>query len=191
MWCGQDSDSFSVFVRLGHDLSPDARIELVANRFELEGNDHYVLVPGDRALGLPATSERGSTPGRPPSNRNELVSLQLEAGDLGGGRLTAQAFFNRSRDIFGGGAFGVFQDPAIAPRGALFDQSANRSRKLGGKIAYEREALDDVTLTVGFDTLFDTTEQALILTERVWVPETEFRSLAPFGQINIGLSTGW
>tara|TARA_R110000850_G_scaffold110827_5_gene224155 strand:- start:1143 stop:3284 length:2142 start_codon:yes stop_codon:yes gene_type:complete len=183
----QDSDSWSVFGRLGYQISDSARLELVANRFSLEGNAHYVSVSGNRATGIPATSVRGSTPGDPPSNRNELVSLSLTDDDLGGGTFTLQAFFNRSRDVFGGGIFGTFQDPAIDPTGNLFEQSANRSRKLGGKITYERELIRDLTVTAGFDTLFDSTEQSLVQTDRVWVPETEFRSLAPFGQVNLGL----
>ena len=183
----QDSDTWSMFGRLGYQLSDSARVELVANRFSLEGNANYVSVSGDRAAGITATSVRGSTPGVPPSNRNELVSLSLTDDDLGGGTFTLQAFFNRSRDVFGGGVFGTFQDPSIDPAGNLFEQSANRSRTLGGKVTYERELIKDLTLTAGLDTLFDTTEQSLVQTDRVWVPETEFRSLAPFGQVNLGL----
>ena len=183
----QDSDSWSIFGRFGYQLSDSARLELVANRFSLEGNANYVSVSGDRAAGIPATSVRGSTPGDPPSNRNELVSLSLTDDDLAGGTFTLQAFFNRSRDVFGGGVFGTFQDPAIDPTGNLFEQSANRSRKLGGKVTYEREILRDLTVTAGFDTLFDSTEQVLVQTDRAWVPETQFRSLAPFGQVNLGL----
>ncbi len=183
----QDSDSWSIFGRLGYQLSDSARLELVANRFSLEGNANYVSVSGNRAAGIPSTSVRGSTPGAPPSNRNELVSLSLTDDDLGGGTFTLQAFFNRSRDVFGGGVFDTFQDPAIDPTGNLFEQSANRSRKIGGKVTYEREILRDLTVTAGFDTLFDSTEQILVQTDRAWVPETQFRSLAPFGQVNLGL----
>ena len=183
----QDSDSWSIFGRFGYQLSDSARLELVANRFSLEGNANYVSVSGDRAANIPSTSVRGSTPGDPPSNRNELVSLSLTDDDLAGGTFTLQAFFNRSRDVFGGGVFGTFQDPAIDPTGNLFEQSANRSRKIGGKVTYEREILRDLTVTAGFDTLFDSTEQVLVQTDRAWVPETQFRSLAPFGQVNLGL----
>ena len=183
----QDSDSWSIFGRLGYKLSDSARLELVANRFSLEGNGNYVSVSGDRSVGTAATSIRGTTLGATPSNRNELVSLSLNDDDLAGGTFTLQAFFNRSRDVFGGGVFGTFQDPLIDPTGKLFEQSANRSRKLGGKITYERELIRDLTITAGFDTLFDSTEQLLIQTNRVWVPKTDFRSLAPFGQVNLGL----
>ena len=88
--------------------------------------------------------------------------------------------------------FGTFQDPAIDPTGNLFDQSANRSRKLGGKVSYERAVpgFDDLVLTAGFDALFDRTEQVLVQTDRAWVPQTDFRSLAPFLQGNLALADG-
>ncbi|QNE05973.1 TonB-dependent receptor [Croceicoccus marinus] len=188
----QDSDSWSAFGRLGYQLSDDARLELIANHFELEGNNNYVLVPGDRDAGVPASSIRGQTPGHPPSNRADMLSASFSHGDLGGGVLALQGFYNRTRDVFGGGVFSTFQDPAIDPTGQLFDQSANRSRKLGGKISYERAlpGYDDLVLTLGFDALFDTTEQTLAQTGRAWVPETEFRSLAPFAQANWKLLDG-
>jgi iron complex outermembrane receptor protein len=188
----QDSDSWSVFGRFGYQLSPSARLEVIANRFELEGNNHYVLVPGDRAAGVPASSTPGTTPGDPPSNRAELLSAALTEKDLAGGTLLAQGFFSRTRDVFGGGTFATFQDPTIDPSGNLFDQSANKSRKLGGKISYERAVpgFDALTLTAGFDALFDRTEQFLAQTGRTWVPQTDFRSLAPFAQANLALFDG-
>ena len=188
----QDSDSWSVFGRFGYQLSPSARLEVIANRFELEGNGHYVLVPGNRALGIPASSTRGAQAGEFPSNRAELLSAALTDDDLGGGTFAVQAFFSRTRDVFGGLVTDTFQDPTIDPTGNLFDQSANKSRKLGGKVSYERAmpGLEDLTLTAGFDVLFDRTEQYLVQTVRAWVPQTDFRSLAPFAQANLALLDG-
>ena len=188
----QDSDSWSVFARVGYDLATGARLEVVANRFELEGNANYVSVPGDRSAGIPASSIRGVTPGDPPSNEAELLSASLVDPDLAGGTFVLQGFYSRTNDVYGGGVFGTFQDPAIDPTGNLFDQSANRSRKLGGKVSYERAVpgFDDLVLTAGFDALFDRTEQVLVQTDRAWVPQTDFRSLAPFLQGNLALADG-
>ncbi len=185
----QDSDSWSVFARLGYQISDSARFEVVANRFELEGNNHYVVVDGDRSTGVPATSIRGTTEGDPPSNRAELLSASLTDDNLAGGTFTLQGFFSRTNDVFGGGVFSTFQDATIDADGGLFDQSANKSRKLGGKISYERglPGFDDLTLTAGLDMLFDRTAQSLVQTGRVWVPETDFRSIAPFAQANLAL----
>lgn len=187
----QDSKTWSLFGRFGYQLNDSARLELIGSRFELKGDGDYVALAGDRLTGLPTSAVRGDPPGKPAANRTESVSLSFTDDDLAGGHLVSQVFYNRSRDTFGGdpSPIATFQDAALAPVGTLFDQSQNRSRKYGGKVSYERavpgfEALD---VTVGFDALYDTTEQRLIATGRVWVPPTDFRSLAPFAQFNLGL----
>jgi iron complex outermembrane receptor protein len=186
----QDSKSLSFFARLGYDLSSTARLELFATRFSLEGNGDWVQVPGNRATGLPSSSRRGDIEGEAASNRVETVNLTLADTDLGGGNLIFQAFFNRSRDIFGGDVSATFQDASIAPIGTLFDQSANRSRKLGARVSYERQFFDALNVTLGFDSMWDKTEQVMIATSRYWVPPTTFRTLAPFGQANLKLFDG-
>lgn len=188
----QDSRSWSLFGRAGYRLSASARLELVANHFELSGESHYSVVAGNRATGLPTSSVRGKPPGRPAANRAELLSLSFTEGDLRGGALTAQLFFSRTRDIFGGGVFAMFQDPSLDASGRLFDQSANRSRKLGGKLSYERPApgLKDLVLVGGVDAMTDRTAQTLITTDRAWVPRTDFRSIAPFAQGNLKMLQG-
>lgn len=190
----QDSKALSLFGRFGYDLSPSARIDLIASRFELKGDGDYVATPGNRALGLPTSAVRGNPPGKSAQNRTESIALSLTDSDLGGGNFVSQIFFNRSRDTFGGevATQATFQDVRIAPIGTLFDQSQNRSRKFGGKLSYERAipGFEDLTLTLGFDALWDTTEQRLIATGRTWVPPTDFRSLAPFAQANLKLFDG-
>lgn len=186
----QDSKSLSFFARLGYDLSSTARLELFATRFNLEGNGDWVQVAGNRAIGLPTSSKRGAIQGEAASNRVETVNLTLTDTDLGGGNLIFQAFFNRSRDIFGGDVSATFQDASIAPLGTLFDQSANRSRKLGARINYERQFFDALNITLGFDSMWDKTQQEMIATGRFWVPPTTFRTLAPFGQANLKLFDG-
>ena len=190
----QDSKTLSLFGRFGYELSPSARIDLIASRFELKGDGDYVAIAGSRTLGIPTSAVRGNPPGKSAQNRTESVALSLTDTDLGGGNLVSQIFFNRSRDTFGGeiATQAAFQDIRIAPIGTLFDQSQNRSRKFGGKLSYERglPGFDDLTLTLGFDALWDTTEQRLIATGRTWVPPTDFRSLAPFAQANLKLFDG-
>ena len=190
----QDSKATNFFARFGYELSSSARLDLIASRFELKGDGDYVAVPGNRATGLPTSAVRGTPPGVPAANRTESIALSLTDTDLAGGNFVSQIFFNRSRDTFGGeiAPIATFQDPAIAPVGTLFDQSQNRSRKLGAKFSYERAVpgFEDLTLTIGFDALVDKTEQALIATDRVWVPPSDFQSLAPFGQANLKLFDG-
>ena len=190
----QTSDALSLFGRFGYALSSTARIDLMASRYELKGDGEYVAVAGNRLTGLPTSAVKGTPPGKPAANRTESLALSLTDTDLGGGNFVSQIFFNRTRDTFGGelGPIATFQDVRIAPVGTLFDQSQNRSRKLGGKISYERAipGFEDLTAIVGFDALFDKTEQRLIATDRIWVPPTDFRSLAPFAQANLKLFDG-
>jgi iron complex outermembrane receptor protein len=196
----QDSKALSFFARLGWQLGDNTRLDVVANRFELKGDGDYVTTTisaanpkpatnGARATHLPTTSFRGVQPGEPAANRVETVSASLTNTDLAGGNLIAQLFFNRTRDTFGGDINATFQDPAIAPAGTLFDQSSNRSRKLGARISYERAipGIKGLTGTLGLDTINDRTEQLLIETGRAWVPPTEFQSVAPFLQGNLSL----
>jgi len=185
----QDTDTLSFFARVGADLSDHVRLEVVGSRFDLDSNNHYVGISGSRAQNRPATSQRGEVPGVAAGNRAELLSASLVDSDFGGGTLSLLGFYNKSRTRFSGGVLTTFQDAAIAPEGTLFDQSQNDSRKLGGKISYERKVpgIPGLTGTLGFDALFDRTAQSLIQTDREWVPETNFRSLAPFGQLNWAL----
>ncbi|MEH3121703.1 MAG: TonB-dependent receptor [Sphingomonas phyllosphaerae] len=188
----QDTDTLSFFGRIGVDLSDTARLEVIANRFRLQGNNHYVPVEGSRERGIPATTRRGETPGQPSTGVAQMMSASLTDGDLAGGAFTLQGFYNRTSDTFAGGILATFQDARIAPVGTLFEQSRNVSRKLGGKVSYEREVpgFKALTLTAGFDALFDRTAQTLVQTGRTWVPQTDFRSLAPFGQANLKLLDG-
>jgi iron complex outermembrane receptor protein len=185
----QDSKTLSLFGRFGWQLGQTTRLDLVANRFELKGDGDYIVSAGNRVGGVTTTSVRGTVPGKPAANRVETVSASLTNTDLLGGNLIAQTFFNRTRDTFGGDKGVTFQDVRIAPVGTLYDQSSNRSKKLGARVSYERAVprVEGLTATAGLDALTDTTEQSLIQTNRVWVPPTKFESLAPFGQANLAL----
>lgn len=186
-----DSEALSLFGRFGYAVGDTARLDLIASHFELKGDGDYLAIAGNRVTGIPTSAVRGDQPGVPARSRTDSVALSLTDPDLGGGNLVTQIFYNRTRDTFGGEVVPIatFQDPTIAPVGTLFDQSQNRSRKIGGKFSYERAVpgFEALTATIGFDALFDKTEQRLIATDRVWVPPSDFRSLAPFGQLNLAL----
>jgi len=179
-----DSVSHNVMAKLGYWIDDNQNLELLLNRFEMEGNHDYVNVPGDRDAGLPATSRKGDPDGKAAMNRTLNTSLTYRNADFGGNELTAQVYSQRIRARFGGGILGSFQDPAIAPVGTLFDQSQNESDKVGGKLTLTRDGLFDnhLKLTGGLDLLQDDTRQMLVATNREWVPETRFRNYAPFLQ---------
>lgn len=190
----QDSKTVSLFSRLGYQVGETGRIDLIASRFELKGDGEYVAVVGNRATGLPTSATRGDAPGKAAASRTESVALTYTDTSLGGGNFVGQIFFNRTHDTFGGEILPIatFQDPTLDPTEKLFDQSENRSRKLGAKLSYERAVpgFEALTATIGFDALVDKTEQRLIATNRVWVPPSDFRSLAPFVQGNLKLFGG-
>ena len=195
-----DSQAISLFGRFGYAVSDSARLDLILSRFDIESNHRYVPVAGiRRPLGspladVPTSATRGTPPLTPAANLAESAALSLTDSNLWGGNFVSQVFVSRTRDTFGADVNPQIsqQDPAIAPIGTLFDQTENRSRKIGAKISYERAipGFEALTATVGFDALFDRTEQRLIATDRTYVPPTDFRSLAPFGQINLKLFDG-
>lgn len=185
----QDSRSLGLYLRAGAQLSETVRLELMAQRFDLKGNGDYLPVAGNRLTGVPTTGVRGKQPGEAPRNLAESAALTLTADDLAGGKLNGQIFWNRTADTYGGGVFADFQDPAFPPFGTLFDQSENRSRKIGGRLTYERTVpgFEALTALVGLDVLHDRTEQILAATGRTWVPQSDYRSVAPFAQLNLAL----
>jgi len=185
----QDSDSWSLFGRFGYAVTDTARLDVILSRFQLQGDGDYVNQPGNRTTGVPSMAIRGVQPGTPARGRTESASVSYTDTALWGGNLVTQAFWNRSKDLFGGDASATFQDIRIAPLGTLQDQSENRSRKIGAKFSYERAVpgLENLTATLGLDLLKDRTEQALVRTDRVWVPPTKYRSIAPFVQANLAL----
>lgn len=182
-----DSTSTDLLVKLGYWFDSDQNLELMVNRFQLEGEHEYVNVPGDRDAGIPTTSRKGQPPGKAPQNEVLASSLSYTNSDLAGNLLTAQLYSQRFRARYGGNILPSFQDPAIAPAGTLFDQSQNESDKYGGKLSLSRDDMLDGTLklTGGLDFLQDTTSQMLIATDREWVPETVFQNLAPFLQAEV------
>ena len=188
----QDSFTWSGFGKFGIDLTPERRVELMVQHFDLKGDGDYVQVPGSRANGIPSTSIRGTTPGEIPTNLVTTVSLNYEDGDLWNGTFIGQLFYQDFESVFGGGTFATFQDPTIDPTNTLFDQSSNNSQKMGFRMSYEREieALPGFRFIAGFDGLRDKTYQELVQTGRNWVPETKFTSLAPFLQFHQSLWDG-
>ena len=185
----QDSDSLSFFAKAGVELGEGVRLEAMGQRFHLQGEGDLIAVAGNRLTGLPATGAPGVAPGEAPENLAESLALTLTADDLAGGALRVRGFWNRTADIYGGGTFADFQDPAIAPRGTLFDQSQNISRKWGVNASWER-GIGPLNLVLGVDLLNDHTVQRLAATGRAWVPPTDYRSIAPFTQANLALWDG-
>jgi iron complex outermembrane recepter protein len=177
-----DSKSWDGFAKLGYRFAGERHLQLTANRFELQGNGDYTAVPGDMDASVPTTSIRSPQPGEAPRNRVLTTSLDYRDPHLADGELRAQLYHQKNRELFGGGSFATFQDPAY---GALvFDQSQNVSAKDGARLSWSRRGLLDgrLTMLAGADGYRDNTHQELIQTHRNWVPDSTYTGWAPFLQ---------
>lgn len=180
-----DSDQRNFYGKIGYTLNADQRLEISINDFQIDGDGDFRLIPGDIDTGVPATVEPGGPRGVPATNDVQTLSANYSHDALLGGELDLQLYRQDFEAVFGGGVFGIFQDPRIAPVGELFEQSANISEKLGGRVTYKRPDILKLPLRgiVGVDVLRDRTKQALVQTGREWVPETSFMNVAPFAQL--------
>lgn len=181
-----DGDGLDLFAKLGYDFGMQ-RLQFTVNAFDYASDGDWITIPGDRAAGIPATSVPGTVEGEPAENEVRTYSLDYSHDALGAGRFRAQLFRQDFSAIYGGGAYGVFADEDGSP---VFDQSRNQSEKTGLKLTYNLPSIlsENTDLTVGFDWLSDTTEQDLVQTGRVWVPETTYVNTAPFLQFDWNLS---
>ena len=182
-----DSDSRNFFAKIGWEPDATQRLELMANDFRLKQDGDFATIDGNRNLGIPAQSVKGTPQGDLPVNDVTTVSLNYNNSEFAGGTLSAQVYYQDFSALFGGGTFGTFQDPLIAPVGTLFDQSENNSEKIGSRLTYTRQNIADsgVDLITGFDILRDKTFQRLAQTDRNWVPVAKFMNVAPFAQLDI------
>ena len=155
---------------------------VTANRYQLQGNNDYVVVEGDAVSGIPASSERGDPEGEGPRNRTTSVVLDYTDKSLAGGYLQAQVYWVDFAALYGDSDWGDFWGDGRDPD--WHDQSQNLSEKTGGKFSWSRGDLFGLRLraTLGLDLARDTTSQELIRAGLDWVPETTYESWSPFVQ---------
>lgn len=181
----QDSLATDFFAKLGYDLTGTQRLQVSANRYELEGDGDWTRVLGDRTQGIPTSSTRGEPLGNPPRNEVRTISAEWTHAELAGGSASVQVYKQDFDATYGAGFFANFQDPAIAPDGTLLDQSQIVADKTGLRTSWVRPNWwsENLELTLGLDWLSDKSQQRLALTGRTWVPELDFESYAPFAQL--------
>ncbi|RKD83957.1 TonB-dependent receptor [Kushneria marisflavi] len=182
-----DSRSYDLLAKGGWWFNDDQRLQLSFNHYTVRGQDEYVDVPGDRTRDIATTSERGDPEGEAPYNKVSTTGLTYDDYDLAGMHLNLLAFYQDYKALFGADNSSTFQDPSIAPVGTLYDQSYATTTKYGTKASLTRDDLwdDRLKLTVGFDTLFDSSEQSLRRTDRTYVPKVDYTDLAPFVQLEV------
>ena len=178
-----DSRTLNAFVKTGYDWE-NQRVELTFNRYDIEGNNDWISVPGNVAAGIPSSAVKGHIVGEGARNKVTNISLTYANNALFGHSLRAQAFSQDLESTYGAEAtpIATFQDPAFGPN--LIDQSQNNSEKVGVKITLAKDQLAGLPLNLvyGFDVLVDETWQSLIRTGRSWVPKSRSENYAPFAQ---------
>ena len=180
----QDSTSHDLFFKAGYWLDDDQNLTFSANRYELEGNHDYRAVPGDPAKGIPTSAEKGGAEGEPMFNKVTTTRFNYSHGNWFGNELDAQVYYQDFEGQFGALRSGSFQ---ITPGVPQLDQTRNESEKIGSQFTLKRQGLfrDRLDLATGFDVLNDETRQSLVLTDRVYVPKTEYRNYAGFLQLDL------
>ncbi|HEY0504702.1 MAG TPA: TonB-dependent receptor [Lysobacter sp.] len=177
-----DSESYNLFAKGGWNIDEERRLQLTANRYELQGNNDYVVVNGNAVNGVPATSVRGAPLGEGPRNRSTSLSLDYTDRNLAGGYLQSQLYWVDFEGLYGSSPWGDFWGDGRDLN--WWDQSQNNSEKVGGKFSWSRGDLFGLRLraTVGLDLARDTTSQELVRAGLDWVPETTYESWSPFVQ---------
>lgn len=179
-----DSQSNDGFIKLGYWFTNDKHLEFEFNKYHMQGQMNFVGVDGDRDNGVATSSVKGLPEGRAPYNDVQTTSLFYTDDDLDGMTFKAQLFHQDFVGRYGASTSDSFQDTSIAPNGTLYDQSQNQSDKIGAKLSLTKDDLlnNNLSITAGLDLLQDTTSQVLILTDRIYVPETKYINYAPFVQ---------
>ncbi len=183
-----DTSGDDLFLKIGKTFGAQ-RLQLSLNRFNLEGDGDYMNDPGSVAGGIPTSSEPGTPIGAPPRNKVRSASLDYRHAELAGGSFSAQLFSHDFESLYGATRVATFQDIRIAPKNTLWDQSQIIADKRGARLTYVRPdtVIDGLEATAGVDFLRDSTEQRLAITARTWVPLLQFRSSAPFAQLEYEL----
>jgi iron complex outermembrane receptor protein len=190
-----DSETENLFLKAGWNFGADdnQRLQFSASNFKIESKGGYHWVEGSRALGISDTSERGPPLGTggvalvgTEFNDFEQYVLTYQNYDLLGGSLSADVYTAKQAMRFPADNGADRQDPLIAPLGQLVDQSEVYSEKEGLRSSWTRSDLFTAGLErhVGLDVVKDETEQSLALTNRIWVPPMEYKSVAPYAQLS-------
>lgn len=185
-----DSKADNLFVKGGFNFGAgrEQRLQASLSVFKIEGKGNYQLVDGDRNTGVTNTSVKPGLFGTL-SEINDFKQgvLSYRHDNFLGGTLTLDGYVADQAMRYPAENGDDRQDPLIAPLGKLVDQSEVRSKKSGLRTSY---ALQDafkvkgLELRGGIDFTKDRADQRLALTDRLWVPPMNYRSVAPYAQVS-------
>jgi iron complex outermembrane receptor protein len=182
-----DSTATALIAKLGYNFGADnaQRLQIYFNNYDLVGgNDYNSLTPGNRALGIVQSAQRGPSPGPPFANHIREATASYINNALFGGTLTLLGYTGREALPNTGSIDPSKQDPHFAPIGTLIDASSVRSNKDGVKAYWAKNdfLVDGFNLNFGYDYNKDDTSQYLVLTNRVWLPDMHFTANSGYAQ---------
>lgn len=194
------SESRNLFLKGGFNFGQDGvqRLQASYSHFKIEGKGEYVQVLGCRgpdddppcAVPRTNTSEKGQIFGSKDAfNDFKQYSIQYTHNDLFGGVLDINAYKadQAMRYLPEDDDAKQLIKPPIPDDQRIFDQSEIASAKKGLRTSWTRGSLFNVSgleLHTGLDLVEDEAQQRLALTNRIWVPPMDYKSVAPYAQLS-------
>ena len=177
-----ETKTYNGFAKLGYDLTPKDRVEVMYNYFSSRQRSEYVLQNGEYGE-FPAIGVRGERPGTDEGTRHNHNAYLVYRGQE---RLPLRTSFDLT---------GYWQDfrTIYSVDRTFFEnggQSEINSDKKGLRLNLNTPMLTgeqfSADVTYGVDVLNDRTSQTLV-DGRVWAPEMNMRNLAPYAQVRATL----
>jgi iron complex outermembrane receptor protein len=154
-----DSQSRNLYMKGGFNFGQDGeqRLQATYSNFNIGGNGDYIQYTHNDFFG----------------GTLDLVGYQADQG---------------MRFLPENGADRQLVKPAPADDAdRIFDQSEIQSEKKGLRTSWTRPTLfgvDGLELHTGVDFVQDVAQQRLVMTDRVWVPPMDYKSVAPYAQLS-------
>ena len=192
-----DSTADNLFLKGGFNFGADGvqRLEATISRFKIKGHGDYIAVDGCRydpvTCPVPTTntSERGHIAGSL-AEFNDFKQYQANYthADFFGGTLLVNVYKadQAMRYLPENGADKQLVKPAPPEAERIWEQSEIDSKKKGVRTTWTRPDLftEGLELRVGLDLVEDEAQQRLALTNRLWVPPMDYKSMAPWMQLS-------
>jgi iron complex outermembrane receptor protein len=184
-----DSKADSITAKLGYNFGADLaqRVQLYFNNYDLNGNNNYnSLQPGNRSKGIVQSSQRGPNPGPAFANHIRESTAEYTNSAVFGGTFTALGYLSKEALPNTGSIDPGKQDPRLAPIGTLIDAASVTSQKSGVKAYWVKSdfLVDGFTFNAGYDYNKDDTQQYLVVTNRVWLPDMHFTANSGYTQMS-------
>ncbi|WP_224997772.1 TonB-dependent receptor [Cesiribacter sp. SM1] len=176
-----ETDSYNAFLKFGYNWMPGQRAQLSYNYYSSEQKTNYVSEFGNYDEKRKTAAVLGDILGVPQGVRaNHNLNLRFEGEGLPGQTsYDVDAYYQSVDNVF-------FWSNDFVNGG----QSRILSQKKGLRFAFNTPLLSSAVfasdITYGLDLLNDVTSQPLV-DGRIWVPEMNMNSLAPFTQLKFSL----